>query len=110
MDTINTKKISHPVAKAAIDALQAGDKKAWFALFAKHAEFYDDGRRIDFQAFFTQALGHERFTSIDKVEENGLAIYGKFHSDHWGDFKTYFKFRINTDGKISRLDIGQAQY
>ncbi|SEM63948.1 hypothetical protein SAMN05216436_10671 [bacterium A37T11] len=110
MDTVNTKKISHPVVKAAIDALQAGDKKAWFALFAKHAEFYDDGRRIDFQAFFGQNLGHERFTHLDKIADGGLMIYGRFHSDQWGDFKTYFKFYLDGEDKIYKLEIGQATY
>jgi len=28
--------------------------------------------------------------------------------DQWSDFKTYFRFIINPEGKISRLDMGQA--
>jgi hypothetical protein len=92
------------------EALQAGDKNSWFALFDDDAELYDDGNKQPFKSFFQKALGHERFTSIDKVENNGLDIYGRFHSDQWGDFKTYFKFRFNKEGKINRLDIGQADY
>jgi hypothetical protein len=65
---------------------------------------------MNFKSFFEKALGHERFTSIDKVEQNGLHVYGKFHSDQWGNFKTYFKFTVDTDGKISKLEIGQAGY
>jgi hypothetical protein len=34
---------------------------------------------------------------------------GNFHTDSWSDFKTYFKFQINTLGKINCLDIKQAQ-
>src|ERR1700730_16880941 len=52
--------------------------------------------------------GHERFTSIDRVENNGLDLTGAFHSDRWGDFQTYFRFQLSHAGKISRLDIGQA--
>ena len=26
---------------------------------------------------------------------------GNFHTDGWGDFKPYFKFQINTLGKIN---------
>jgi len=65
---------------------------------------------MNFRKFFEAALGHERFTSIDKVENNGLSLFGKFHSDRWGNFKTYFKFSLTADGKIERLDIGQANY
>jgi len=34
--------------------------------------------------------------------------WGEFHSDQWGDFRTYFKFHPSPSGKIKRLDIGQA--
>ncbi|WP_223818030.1 hypothetical protein [Mucilaginibacter rubeus] len=108
--TMNTGKLSNTVVKQAIEALQNGDKKAWFALFTNDAQLFDDGNKMNFKSFFEKALGHERFTSIDKVEQNGLHVYGKFHSDQWGDFKTYFKFTIDANSKISKLEIGQASY
>lgn len=107
---MNTDKLTNETVKKAITALQAGDKNAWYALFTPDPELLDDGNKIDFKSFSEGALGHERFTGIDKVENNGLDLYGKFHSDKWGDFKTYFKFQLNKEGKISRLAIGQASY
>jgi len=106
--TMNTEKLTNPVVKKAINALQAADKNTWFSLFTQDAELYDDGNKMNFKNFFEKAIGHERFTSIDSVEDSGLSVYGKFHTDQWGNFKTYFKFHINQDDKISRLDIGQA--
>jgi uncharacterized protein YxeA len=108
--TMNTDKLSNPVIKKAVNALQSADRDTWFSLFTNDAALYDDGNKMNFRSFFEKALGHERFTSIDKVEDNGLSVYGKFHSDQWGDFKTYFRFHLNEAGKISRLDIGQASY
>ncbi|WP_131537567.1 nuclear transport factor 2-like protein [Pedobacter nototheniae] len=108
--SLDLSKLSNLKVKAAINALQKGDIKSWFALCADDAILYDDGNQLQFNNFFKKAIGHERFTSIDKVENNGLDVYGNFHSDQWGDFKTYFKFQINKAGKISRLDIGQASY
>lgn len=102
--------LSNPVVRKAVDALQKGDKASWFALFSNDAQLYDDGRTLSFRTFFENALGHERFTSIDRVENEGLDVYGHFHSDQWGDFRTYFKFQINPEGLIKRLDIGQASY
>ena len=107
---MNTAMITNPVVKKAIDALQTGDKNAWFKLFTNDATLFDDRNKIDFKSFSESALGHERFTSIDKVENEGLSLYGKFHSDKWGDFKTYFKFHINGSSKIERLEIGQSDY
>jgi len=54
-------------------------------------------------AFSEEAIGNERFTSIDKVENNGLDVYGHFHSSQWGDFKTYFKFHLTGDGKYGAI-------
>ena len=107
---MNTTLLTNPVVKTAIEALQKGDGDTWFALFTYKAELYDDGNKTDFRKFFKKALGHERFTSLDKVENGGLDCYGRFHSDTWGDFQTYFKFHIDPAGKIYRLDIGQASY
>ncbi len=107
---MNTEILKNPVVRKAIIALQSADRDTWFSLFTPDAALFDDGHRVDFKTFFGKAFGHERFTSLDKIENNGLNIYGKFHSDQWGDFKTYFKFHLNEDGKISQLEIGQASY
>jgi len=54
------------------------------------AKLYDDCTERSLVEFTRDALGHERFESIDRVESQGLYLTGKFH------------------GKIERLDIGQA--
>ena len=59
--------------------------------------------------FTHDALGHERFTSFDRVSPDGLEVVGKFHSEQWGDFRTFFRFHIGARGKIQRLDVGQAE-
>ncbi|MNL48907.1 hypothetical protein D3C87_1717950 [compost metagenome] len=110
MSEIESEKLKNAAVKAAFNAWQTGDSKLWLCLFTEDAQLFDDGHPLDFKKFSTEAIGHEQFTSIDKVEDNGLSIYGKFHSDTWGDFKTYFKFHINSQGKIDQLHIGQADY
>ena len=108
----NKEKLTNIIVRSAIEALEKGDSKTWLSLFTNDAELYDDGNRQDFTRFSNGAFskGHEHFTSIDKVENNGLDIYGRYHSDQWGDFKTYYKFHINIEGKITRLEVGQANY
>jgi hypothetical protein len=59
--------------------------------------------------FSQDALGHERFTSIDRIENDGLNLVGSFHSEQWGDFRSYFRFQLSSAGKIARLDIGQVK-
>lgn len=103
-----TEKLTNPTVKAAIEALQQGNRDAWSALFEPHATLLDDGSPRSLEEFTRSALGHERFTSIDSVDSGGLDLVGGFHSEQWGDFRTYFKFRLSPAGKIARLEIGQA--
>jgi hypothetical protein len=62
----------------------------------------------DLTEFSDEAVGHERFTRIEQVKDNGCNVFGQFHSDQWGEFRSYFKFHLTQDQKIRRLDIGQA--
>ena len=106
---INERKHAHESnRKSSLEALQKGDQKAWAELFEADAKLYDDGSPRSLEKFTKNAVGHERFTSIESVASNGLEVVGGFHSDQWGDFPTYFKFHLSASGKIKRLDIGQA--
>ncbi len=109
-DKMNTDKLTNTIVKNAIESWQKGDKQMFLSFCTIDAKLFDDGNPRDFQKFVKEACGHERFTSIDKVENNGLNVYGHFHTESWGDFKTFFKFHLNGEGKIVRLDIGQASY
>jgi ketosteroid isomerase-like protein len=105
---MDTSKLTNQTVKQAFDAWQNGDSKNFLSFFTSDAKLYDDGAPRNFSKFVQEACGHEKFTSIDKVENNGLDITGNFHTESWGDFKTHFKFHINAEGKINRLDIGPA--
>jgi len=104
-----TDALTNPTVRVAIEALQRGDGSAWSALFEPDAKLYDDGSPRSLDEFTRDALGHERFTSIERVDNDGLGLVGAFHSDAWGDFRTYFNFQLSSAGKIVRLDIGQAK-
>ena len=105
---LNTDMLSNATVKAAVEALQKGDKEAWASLFERDATLYDDEKPRSLKRFTEDALGHERFTQIDSVENHGLDLTGGFHSDRWGLFRTYFRFQLSPGGKIKRLDIGQT--
>jgi len=108
MATMTLDGLKNPTVRAAIDAFQKADRRAWAALFAHDAQLFDDGSPRSLEQFTCDALGHERFTSIDLVKQDGLEVIGHFHSEQWGDFRTYFRFHLDPAGKIHRLDIGQA--
>jgi hypothetical protein len=105
---MNTDRLTNPTVRRAIEALQRGDMTAWTALFEPDALLYDDGSPRSLEEFSQSAVGHERFTSIDRVDNQGLDVTGQFHTEQWGDFGAYFRFQLSAAGKIQRLDIGQA--
>ena len=78
---MKTDALANPIVRAAIEALQNGNRKTWSALFEPDVKLYDDGSPRSLKEFTRDALGHERFTSIYRVENNGLDLTGAFHSD-----------------------------
>ena len=107
---MNTDQLTNPLVKAAVEALNARDREGWYKLFANDATLTDDGNPHDFREW----ADHEFFgtsrtylMSIDRVENNDLTLYGKLHSDQWGEFDTFMTFSIQGD-KITRLDVGQV--
>lgn len=104
--TMDLSNITDPQVKQAIEALQTGDK-SWYSFFTEHPLMTDDGNKVDFKSFFANALGKERFLSIDRVENDGKDIHGNFKAGQWGTFPVFFRFHKDTEGKFDRLDIGQ---
>jgi len=104
--------IGNPVVISAIGALNGRDKKLWFELFSEEPEFSDDGIHRDLVKWCEEELFGSWLAyliSIDRVEEGGLTFYARYHSDKWGDFKTFWRFIVE-DGKISKLDVGATEY
>ena len=104
--------IGNPVVKAAVEALNTKDKKGWFELFIANPQFSDDGVPRDLTEWCEEELfGSFRayIISVDKVEDGGLTFYARYHSDKWGDFKTFWKFKLRDD-KVAKLDVGATSY
>lgn len=101
-------KITDEMVRQAVQALQDGDQ-SWYTYFTENPVMTDDGNTVDFKSFFSNALGKEKFLSLDKVENDGKSIYGNFQAGKWGTFPVFFRFHKNNDGKFDRLDIGQAK-
>ncbi len=104
--------VGNRVVRSAIGALNGRDKKLWYGLFSEKPEFSDDGIPRDLVKWCEEELfGSWRayLISIDKVEDEGLTFYARYHSDKWGDFKTFWRFVVK-DGRISKLDVGATDY
>ncbi len=101
--------ITNETVKKAISELQQHNKSDFYKYFTNDAAFTDDGNILDLKKFFDNAFKQkEKFLDLEKVENNGKSIIGNFYAGQWGTFRVYFNFTLNSDNKISRLDIGQT--
>ncbi len=106
---MNKEQLSNRVVKAAITALHAGDRHAWLALFAPNAVLTDDGDKRNYVEWSDTELfgkGNGRIVEIESETANGLTLHTRFHSNVWGEFRTFWTFEIQGD-LITRLDVGQ---
>jgi hypothetical protein len=104
--------IGDAVVRSAIVALNGRDKKRWFELFVSKPTFTDDGIQRDFVEWCEEELfgrSSAWITSVDRVEDEGLIFYARYHSGKWGDFQTFWKFVVE-NGRVSKLDVGATSY
>jgi hypothetical protein len=72
--------------------MNSKNKEQWYELFSDNYMLTDDGNPHDFNKWWEMELFGSSLAylySADKVENGGLTLYGKFHSDKWGDFNHY---------------------
>ena len=98
--------VDQPIVRSAIEAMNSR-----YELFSDKPKLTDDGNPQDFSEWserevFGSSIAY--LASIDKVEDAGTTIYGKFHSDQGGDFKTFVRFHLEND-KITKLEVGQTE-
>jgi hypothetical protein len=101
---MKTEDLTNPVVCAMVTAMNNGDRKAFFALFAPSAQLTDDGNLeplaewVDREIF--QAHGS---LYVEAEDRDGLELTGRFESDQW-DMLTVWRFEV-IDEQIQRLHV-----
>ncbi|MED7949410.1 MULTISPECIES: nuclear transport factor 2 family protein [unclassified Streptomyces] len=106
--TIATAKLSDPTVRAAVTAINAGDRAAFVALLAPDATMADDGSDRDLQDW----IDREIFTSrghidVQSESDGGRALVANYSNETWGEMRTAWRFTVD-GGRISRFETGQA--
>ncbi|MFB4426806.1 nuclear transport factor 2 family protein [Streptomyces sp. QL37] len=97
-----------PAVAEFIDAVNAGDRDALFAVLTDDATMSDDGSERDIADWTDK----EMFSSggrmkVESVRDNGLSLVADFTNDTWGTMRTAWRFTL-AHGRISHFDTGQA--
>ncbi|MFJ9447092.1 nuclear transport factor 2 family protein [Kitasatospora sp. NPDC101235] len=106
--TIATAKLSDPVVRAVVTAINAGDREAFVGLLTDGATMSDDGSDRD----LTDWIDSEIFTAHGRMDvqtesDGGRALVANFTNDTWGEMRTAWRFTVD-GGKVSRFETGQA--
>ncbi|MFD5700700.1 nuclear transport factor 2 family protein [Streptomyces lasiicapitis] len=97
---------SHPAVRAFVEAVNAHDPQALWAVLAKDATVIDVGTERDLHAWVEREL----LTSNARMEvvresSDGLSVGARFHNAIWGDIDTAWEFSVS-DGVIRRFVTG----
>ncbi|WP_405658723.1 nuclear transport factor 2 family protein [Streptomyces sp. NBC_01166] len=97
-----------PAVARFIDAVNAGDRDALFAVLTDDATMSDDGSERDIADWTDK----EMFSSngrmkVESVKDHGRSLVADFTNDTWGTMRTAWRFTLAGE-RISHFDTGQA--
>jgi hypothetical protein len=105
---IPTGQLANPVVRAMVEAINAGDRDAFFALLTADATMSDDGSERD----LTEWVDREIFSSEGRMEvesesDDGLSLIATFTNSKYGAMRVYWNVILDGE-RISRFETGQA--
>ncbi|WP_405551131.1 nuclear transport factor 2 family protein [Streptomyces sp. NBC_01171] len=103
-----TAQLTDPAVAAFVDALNTGDRDAFFAALTPDATMSDDGTDRDLSVWTEKEI----FTSnghmhVESASSDGRTLTAVYTNSTWGSMRTRWTFTV-TGGKISRFETGQA--
>jgi hypothetical protein len=106
--TVPVDQLSDPAVRALVQAVNEGDREAFFAALAPGATMSDDGSERD----LTEWVDGEIFSSaghmeVESEDEGGRHLLVSYSNEKWGAMRTEWRFTVE-HGKINRFETGQA--
>jgi hypothetical protein len=106
---VEAEELADPVVRRFVEAVNAGDRDAFFALLTPNASMSDDGTERDLEEW----VDREIFSSDGRMEvesqsDDGRSLIVNFTNSTWGAMRTAWEFYLEGD-KVSRFETGQAQ-
>jgi ketosteroid isomerase-like protein len=97
-----------PAVRAPIDAINTGDRDAFFAALTPDATMSDDGRDRDLPSWVDREIfsSQGRFEPVAQTDD-GRSMTVDYTNATYGTMRTFWRFTVR-DGRISRFDTGQA--
>jgi hypothetical protein len=100
--------LADPVVRKFVQAVNAGDRDAFFALLTEDATMSDDGSARDLEEW----VDREIFSSDGRMEvesqaDDGRSLVVNYTNSTYGSMRTDWSFVIEGD-MVARFETGQA--
>ena len=100
--------LADPVVRKFVEAVNAGDRDAFFALLTDDATMSDDGSERNLQEW----VDREIFSSDGRMEvesqsDDGRSLIVNYMNSTYGAMRTDWKFTVEGE-KVARFETGQA--
>ncbi len=100
--------LADPVVRAFVEAVNAGDRDAFFELLAPGATMSDDGSERNLGEWVDREIfSSDGRMEVDSQSEDGRSLVVSYTNSTYGTMLTNWTFIVE-DGKISRFETGQA--
>ena len=105
---VESGELADPVVRRFVEAVNVGDRDAFFALLTDDATMSDDGSERD----LTDWVDREIFSSDGRMEvesrsDDGRSLIVNYTNSTYGSMRTHWEFTVEGD-KIARFETGQA--
>jgi hypothetical protein len=105
---VETKDLADAVVRRFVEAVNAGDRVAFFALLTENATMSDDGSERDLEEWVDREIfSSEGRMEVESQSDDGRSVIVNYTNSTWGSMRTAWKFIVEGD-KVARFETGQA--
>ena len=105
---VETKDLADPVVRRLVEAVNAGDRDAFFALLTEDATMSDDGSDRDLEEWVDREIfSADGRMEVESQSDDGRSLIVNYTNSTYGTMRTDWKFTIEGD-KVARFETGQA--
>jgi hypothetical protein len=105
---VETSELADPVVRRFVEAVNAGERDAFFGELAPEATMSDDGTERDLQQWVDRELfSADGRLEVESQSDNGRSLTVSVSNSTYGRMRTYWNFTLEGD-KVARFETGQA--
>src|SRR3954447_3123306 len=105
---VDVEQLTDPVVRQFVEAVNAGDRDAFFALLMPDTTMSDDGSERDLEEWVDREIfSTDGRMEVESQSDDGRSLIVNYSHATWGAMRTAWKFIVEGDN-VSRFETGQA--